>query len=221
MAIAFDNATRNVPSAGVTATFSHTVTGTNTVLIVFSNIQLNVNLSCTYAGVPMTQVYKQTTTVGNIYQHAFILINPATGANNVVLDTNAGSANWSAQMALSYTGCDQVTQPDSFNSTSFGPATGNDTIATTVVAAGCWLVFGLYPTNNDPDAVVAQNNQERLAGAGNAGDSNGTVSTGSISGGWHFAATDTNAIGVLSIAPSGAAAATTRDARKLTLLGVG
>lgn len=221
MAIAFDAATRFLPGTGTTATFAHTVTGSNTVLIVFSNIQVNNTLTCTYNGVSMTQVYKQTTNVGNIYQYAFILINPATGTNNVVL-TSGVSANWSAQMALSYTGCDQTTQPDSFNSTTFGPGTGNDTLSTTVVAANSWIVYGLYPTNNDPDAIVAQNNQQRLNGNGNAGDSNGTVSTGAISGGWHFALSDTNAIGAISIAPAaGGGGGTQRDARYLTLLGVG
>lgn len=200
MAIAYDNATRNLPATGSSVTFSHTVTGSNTCLVLFSNVQANLTLTATYAGVSMSLVYKQTTGIGNLYQHCFILAGAATGANNVVISGGTAGTVWSAQMALSYTGCKQTSQPDSFNSGNF-TGTGNKTVSTTVVASNCWTVYGVFPTNNDPDTVVTQNNQQRLNGNGNAGDSNATVSTGSIAGGWHWALTDDNAMGVVSIAP--------------------
>lgn len=202
MAIAFDAATRFLPSTGTTATFAHTVTGSNTLLVVFSNIQANNTLTATYNGVSMTQVFKQFSGTGSDYMYCFVLINPTTGTNNVVLTSGAGAGtNWSAQMALSYTGCKQTSQPDSSNSIQNGLGTGNQTVSTTVVAANCWTVYGLFPQNNDPSGVVTQNNQSRLTGNGNAGDSNATVSTGSIAGGWNFLLADNNAMGVVSIAP--------------------
>lgn len=198
MAIAFDNATRFVASTGTTATFAHTVTGSNTILIVYCCIQTNNTLTATYNGVSMTQVFKQFSGTGSDYLYAFILIAPTTGSNNVVL-TSGASTNWSASMALSYTGAAQSAQPDSFNSVQNGSGTGNMTVATTVVAANSWLSLAVFPQNNDPDSTVSCT--QRLTGNGNAADSNGTVGTGSQSAGWHWALTDNNAMGIMSIAP--------------------
>lgn len=205
---------------GSSVTFSHTVTGSNTCLVLFSNVQADLTLTATYNGVSMSLVYKQTTTIGLLYQHCFILPGAATGTNDIVISGGTAGTVWSAQLAQSYTGCKQTGQPDSFNSTSFA-GTGDNNVSTTVVADDCWTVYGLFPTNNDPSGVIGENNLERLNGNGNSGDSNGTVATGAIAGGWTFALADTDAIGVVSIAPAAAAAESGRDGRKLSLLGVG
>lgn len=204
-AIAFDNATRSLPATGATATFSHVVTGSNPTLVVYSNIQVDNTLTATYDGVSMTQVLKQATGFGTNFLYGFVLINPHTGTHNVVLTSGAGAGtNWSAQMALSYTGTNQSTQPDSFNgATQNVTGAADSTVATTVILPNSWLVFAEFPTDADPVSVVG--GTSRLTGNGAAADSNGTVSTGSQSVGFHWNVSDRHALGIMSISPTAAA----------------
>jgi hypothetical protein len=89
----------------------------------------------TYAGASMTLVAKETGgTARNAYLYS--LLNPASGANNVVI--NASHAHYILAGAADYTGFTQSGQPDAF-SVSFGGST-TETATLTTVADNCWVM---------------------------------------------------------------------------------
>jgi hypothetical protein len=184
MAIALD-ATGGSTANTDGLTFSHTCTGSSLILFVAVGIGNPTGVACsgvTYNGVAMTkvsEVYAQS----NIPVSLWYLINPATGAHNVVISTTGGGVSFTRGASASYTGAKQSGVPDSFNTFANGTAGTSQALSTTVVANNCWLVVAAY-ANGDVGAGtgVTQRNVEpssppRLL----IGDSNGTVATGSQS----------------------------------------
>ncbi len=140
--IAFDSSS-NFPVATVSsATFSHTTNGSDRIL--FVGVWVNANpgnnvTGATYAGVPMIQIGHHSFGSGNFGDYVFMLVNPALGANNVVVSLDSAQ-NISAQ-SVSYTGARQTGQPDNFISYGpGGPTTGIVTNSITTVADNSWLV---------------------------------------------------------------------------------
>lgn len=212
MAIAFDAVSGGKDNGGAVTsiTFSHTCTGANLVLVVVAyidNIGGTSITGVTYNGVAMTQV--ATVTGGTrVQSYSFILVNPATGAHNVVVSANQviGGNQQIAANSMSYTGCAQTGQPDSNGTNGLASSTvTNFPVSTTVVASNCWLVGG--GTENAGDIAGG------VAGAGTTyrgvvqfnqygADSNGTVGTGSQSLNWGRAGTSGDISGtVMSLAP--------------------
>ncbi len=139
MAIARDSTGSGTNGGSSPTTFSHTCTGSN--LILFVGVRTDVAVTgVTYAGVAMTKLNEISN--GGIASFWY-LINPSTGANNVVV-TGAG-AGYQQCAAVSYTGVKQSSFPDASNSATL---TGTPiTAAVTTIADNCWVV-GLGVDNN-------------------------------------------------------------------------
>jgi hypothetical protein len=199
MVIALDTGTNGGNTAGTSHTYAHTCTGSNLILFVSvaTNSASDLISGVTYNSVAMTLVDKQQGTSTN-YSYLFYLINPATGANNVVVSASSSCAIYSD--AVSYTGAKQSAQPDSSGK---GTSTGATlALSTTVVAANCWLVAsgcdfdGVYDTGG----LITLRGR---SGASGIGDSDGVVATGSQSLTWTTTPTSNPTSGVIaSFAPA-------------------
>lgn len=138
MAIAFD-AKSLATSNNVTAsplTFSHTCSGENRVLFVTITVNTNggyqaTNFSITYGGVAMTALdsayYNDVS--GKVY--TFYLVNPASGANNIVVSYTPGLAYYFNVHAISLTGVDQTNPIDVHGANTFTTNRPFDTTFTT------------------------------------------------------------------------------------------
>lgn len=168
MAIALDTST----SAGGAASWSHSCTGSNLVLVVSCYAITDTVTSVTYNGVSMTQINK-TSFPGSGRQGVYLyyLINPATGSNTVLVTGGTGLG------AASYTGAKQSGQPDAFASNSFSASPG--TCNVTVVGTGCWLVGALADPSGSESAGAGTTIRATDANGLAFADSNGTVGTGS------------------------------------------
>lgn len=210
-AVAFDTATDGtfVNGNGFTSlTWSATVTGANPIIIV------DVTKGCASGGVPSGVTYNGVALtlvtsvgwggVGPTITYMYYLINPSTGANNVVISFSSTVNCYVAGMSASYTGVSQVSFPDSSNSNS-GIGT-SISVSTTVVAANSWLVSVIGSNNG---TITSGTNctvriQNGAPGDGMA-DSNGTVSTGSQTATCTQGGTTTWAMITASLAPFTAA----------------
>lgn len=130
MAIALDSSTTGAGS------WSHTVAGSNTILIVCTVGDLTDTLtSITYNSVAMTLVGK-VQTLADRWQYMYYLLNPTAGTNTIQITGPA----FTSGAAISYTGVKQSAQPDASTTNNASAAT---TIVTslTVVAANSWAVI--------------------------------------------------------------------------------
>ncbi len=166
--------------SATSATWAHTVTGSDTLLIVGINRGQDLDdvTSVTYNGVAMTQLGKVDT--GSSFMYLYGLVAAATGANNIVVNwTNSGTVYCAA---ASYTGVSQTGLPDSAHADSGNSGTLTGT--TTVVAANCWLV-GFQRNESGTPLTAGAGTVVRKAVTGNTYiaviDSNTTVGTGSQS----------------------------------------
>lgn len=99
MAIALDATSSGQGTVGTTITFAHTCAA-NALLVVFVGSQDGVGApTVTYNSVAMTQIASTNT---NMSCYAFILLNPSSGANNVVVTKDSGTDY--AASAISFTG---------------------------------------------------------------------------------------------------------------------
>ena len=100
----------------------------------------NETISATYGGVAMTLITGSPLTEGvGEYISSFVLANPASGANDVVVTVLTTNDIYSR--AASYTGCNQTGQPDAQNTNT---STGTDlSVSVTTGVDNCWLV-GLF-----------------------------------------------------------------------------
>lgn len=182
-AIAFDNALNlGSSTTGTTLTVSFTVgSGSNRILFVGA-VGNNTGSAtdditgATYNGVAMTLIDK-TFVAADRYRYLFYLINPASGANNVVI-TSSTSDGFKAGSVASYTGASQTGQPDANGKNQ----DTNNTLTTTatVVASNSWTIMA---GGVGGGTAVASTGSTLRDTATNIGmfDSNGIVSTGSHS----------------------------------------
>lgn len=127
-------------------TWSHTCTGSNLILIAgFWAESSNTISGVTYNGVSMTQATLSGLTSGNNRVYLFYLVNPTTGANNIVA-TYANSGNLKYGIAESYTGAKQTGQPDAVANNVTNSATSLSNSPTTV-AANSWIAAIAYGGN--------------------------------------------------------------------------
>jgi hypothetical protein len=194
MAIAFD--TSVLPASG-TASWSHTCTGSNVLLVVATYSLGCYPPSATYGGVTMPIVIGPDQNFGgDSILTVFFLVNATPGTSTVAvsgLSTNVDVGFCCASMSLS--GVSQSGFPDSSSITTAIKSTPY-TLSTTVVASGCWLLaFGSsFPAGHSgsnnfgdslnspqfPSLTIAYGGTvSTLAGAFST--SNGTVSPGSNS----------------------------------------
>lgn len=215
MALAFDTSggdyEYNTSTSG--CTFNLTAGAANSIAILFVRFTYTGATSAwantpTVGGNSATQIGSDHTISGEQMFRAYYYLNPPTSSTAYLVTTDDINVNRDIGMqVLIYSDANQSGQPDSNASAN---ATGNLTLSTTVVAANCWLVSCARNIAVGPPTAGSGTT---IRGAGTeiafaAGDSNGTVGTGSQSMGWNAAASTTGGI-IVSIAPTAPVAALT------------
>lgn len=136
-AIAFDAGT-NGASGSSPLTFSHTVTGSDPILLVGVEINGTTSVSgITYNGVALTKI---NSIVNGVFTHElWYLSDPATGANDVVV-TTTGAVTLLNASAVSYTGASNPSSaiPDNDGVDQGSVGTGTNTIVS--VADNCFHI---------------------------------------------------------------------------------
>lgn len=229
MAIAHDADSNAGSTIGNVSTFSwsHTVTGSNPILVVgiFGNTGSSgyTVSGVTYNGVSLT--VQQTLLASSAYLTWIgYLIGPSTGTNTiqVTLSTAAGSGGPNVFAgATSFTGVDQVNPIDSAGTTQAGTSASTVTLNVTTANANAWIVDVVAdkynngtPTANSPQ--VAGYRSPNFAGSINGGTSYqgpvatpaSTSDTWTVAGGgtqtaWSLAAFSINPLSAATSPPFG------------------
>lgn len=178
MAIARDAFTNGAFVSGTSRTFSHTCSGSDRILFVhaFHNTTADLITGATYGGTAMTLVAKFSPG-GSRYLYLFALINPATGANDVVISASSSTAI--GGNAFSYTGVSQTGQPEVYATDIDTASTINTSITT--ITDNSWIAMVTLGNNEAPTASTGATlyGQNSVYNDADVFDSNGTVSTGS------------------------------------------
>ena len=178
MPIAFD-AVSVANTNATSSTWAHTCTGSDRILYVGvgTDASGDVITGATYNGVSMTQVDKQQmASAATRFAYLFMLVNPASGVNNIVVSANA---NHNIRTdAVSYTGAKQTGQPDASNKGTTASTT-EQSVAVTVVAAGSWIVAFGQSINATPVAGTGLTSRGTEGINCRIGDSNTALSAGS------------------------------------------
>lgn len=208
MAIALaDTPTYGGFAVATSLTFGYTIGAANSLLLVAVQADFNdVVTGATYNGSALTLIDKVSQNAGTVrWIYLFYLKNPATGTHNVVVSASGGV--FIQGYAVSYSGADMTTQPDSFAHESGSSGTSN-AYDTTVVAANCWLVlFAHVGSGGTQGPVTAGSGTRRVSDTDfNSAaliDSNATVGTGSQNLTANWAVTGVFAGIIASIAADG------------------
>lgn len=219
MAIAFvAAATGDSGGASTTVTSNITSLGSDRFAFIESRSNSNTNdlSSVTYDGAPASLLGTYSISANDrVWVHD--VINPSTTTNAAVISTWSSSHVVNNRVTV-YSGAKQTGQPEA---QGVGTVSGATTITASVVtvSANAWHLAAM---RNDQGGFTITGGTDRIAG-GNAliiADNGPIIPTGatSIVGTW----SGSGGGGYLSIAIAEATAATsTRDARYLTLIGVG
>lgn len=193
MAIAFDTAT-NVPaiSAVTSKTFAHTCTGSNLILIVavtHDNYPARSISGITYNGVAMTFQGRATNTQNT---EIWTLINPSTGANNVVISWTGGAVSGGAA-AISLTGVDATGSGVGATNSATG-SSNSPSVSLITTLANSWIIdaYGAnnYSTNTPNGSQVSRYNFNDNDVGTISGSSLPTTTIGSYSMGWSLSASE-------------------------------
>jgi hypothetical protein len=175
--------------------------------------------SCSVAAASATDVGEAPTGDQNSeWIKMYFLASPTSGNNTITIGGGGGTALDTGFVWTAYSG---LTSPKDSSSAVNKITTTALAITTSVVAANCWAV-GAF-ANQGASVTSFTNGVGRIFAVPNDGvgivDSNATVATGSNT----ITINQTNQLsnGILASFPTIAATGTTRDARMLTLLGVG
>lgn len=213
MAIAFDaSGAGNNAGATNTASWSHTCSGSNRILLVLASQGGSTTqdiTGVTYNSVAMTKISEFYETSSSSISSWWYLIAPATGSNTVQI--TSGSSRPLRGMSVSYTGAAQTGQPDAHTDRSDIAAATSSTTSTTTVADNCWVLIG-GRTATGANITASTNVTGRQFGSeGNyflVGDSNAVVTpAGNLSQTLNYASSTASEVGSVSIAPSLTAAA--------------
>lgn len=179
-AIAFDVANAQANTTTSPKTYSHTVTGSNNIILIGNqNVPgtTDLNTAVTYNAVSATFLNYVTQGAGcnaDLWQ----LTGPATGANTVSVTFTSTNLD---VISASYSGAKQSGQPDATNTTTQASGTSITTTVTTV-AANCWIVGRASNGSTAPTAGTGATARANNAGAGGLWiDSNGPLSAGANS----------------------------------------
>lgn len=154
MSIAYDNSTDGGNVTATSLTFAHTnTTLENRLLWVFiellSDASSNKLTSVTYGGAAMT-VISSNAPDGSTTAYLAYLINPASGANNVVITRT--DSNGIFGMASSYYASKQSGTPGGQTSNNGNP---NVSLSVTTIAQDEWLFFGGYGSGSETITVTS------------------------------------------------------------------
>ena len=207
MAIAGNNATNGFAAASTSLTVSHNCSaGSNVALFSAVECQAGDNVTgVTYNGASMTQVGKLATGVASYENYIYSKVAPTSGANNIVVSCS-GSRTLIC-LSKDYTGVDQTTPAEAYNSTSTTGSPG--TVSVTTLTNNAWIfgtirVNASVPTSNGTNTVSVTNS------ASDVGfrlyDSNAALTpAGSYSLNWNFSSSQLYGAQIISIKPAGAA----------------
>lgn len=169
MAIALDATASSAGTTWTSHTLSHTCTWSDRILF-WSTLLISTSddlTSVTYNSVAMTRIAHVWSAGERIY--LYYLINPSTGANNIVATTT--SSNTMYAESASYTGAKQSAQPDSSNTNAYTTQTNMST-STTTVADNSWLV-GVFRSSTTATAAAGTTLRAGVNTTIQIGDSNG------------------------------------------------
>lgn len=205
MPIAFDAASSGNTGSAASLTIAHTVTGSNTILWVGAETVHTADhiTGVTYNGIAMTRIGGlQAGGSTNVWSYLYMLVAPASGANNVIISVSPDvpiKAN-----CASYSGALQTGQPDASGTNSATTGTSLSKAITTI-ADNCWLVSTIV---NDAGVNTAGSNTLKRADGGTEtaiGDSDASMTPpGSFSQAWTFPSAK-SAMCVASMSPAPAA----------------
>lgn len=223
MAIAFDNSALKQQNAATSASWTHTVTGSNTVGIMGVTFAAGTDVSGTptWNGVNMTLLLSLS--VGGATfdkSYLYYIVNPGTGTITV---NNTGGANYIYCGSLSYTGVDQTTPVDASGT---GTATGTSiTKSLTTTIDNDWLVSFFVGATGGLFLTAGTNTALRVNSGGSwnvLGDSNAAETpAGSFSQACNASGSETLGALVMSIVPvGGVPAAKVFPLSNLLLMGV-
>ena len=179
MAIAFDAYTGQADNSTTSQTISHTCTGSDRLILVsfITNNTTDIITGVTYNGVSMTKLKQQASASPAYLAYTWGLLNPASGANNVVVSASSASLIWTN--VCSYTGVLQSGLPDATS----GASNTSDTVwssTLTTIADNAW-------------------HHTQVRGSATLAASAGTTKRGEPSGGTQSAAFDSGG----AITPAG------------------
>ena len=217
MAIAFDATANGAVNPGTSVTFSHTCTGSNLILLLgISYYQSTTDdiTAVTYNTVAMTRIITVTnSTSPTQISFLYYLLNPATGANDVVVSKT--SSVDTRIVSASYTGAKQSGQADASGSATATATSISKSVTT--IDDNCWMISFAMMDNpiSASTGTTARNTNTTYAGLG---DSNGVITpAGAYSMAWSAGSSSNASLVQASISP----AVATLAVRLKSLLGVG
>jgi uncharacterized repeat protein (TIGR01451 family) len=204
--VAYDNASSAQSQSNNPITFAHTTgTGSNRLLVVgFVMKDPKTVTSITYNGVALTKAGAIANT-SNVEVQIWYLVNPASGANNVVVNWAGGTVSHVG--AATFTGVHQTAPLGTFVSNK---NTGADTTPNVTVSSSTGdLVFDVMGARNpllDSTVGAGQTARWNLNAGGNALVSGGSTEPGggSVNMGWTLSTPGLWAIGAVPIKPAAA-----------------
>lgn len=174
MAIAYDAFSDGGLSSSVTSlSWSHTCTGSNRLLVVgiIGDTTSDKLTGVTYAGVAMTLIAKLQMP-SNTWQYLYYLLNPTSGANNIVA-TGGSTMNVLGGQGVSYTGVKQSSQPDGY--TTATPTATSCVTTITTTADNCWAVTMGRCTGVAPSTTATGGVNRGVSSYQGMFDSNGVI----------------------------------------------
>lgn len=210
MAIAYDATSNTTEQLTVSsASFSHTCTGSNTVLAVGisardTTLGNRTVSSVTYNGVALTKARSDDNGL-SARSELWYLLNPTTGANTVVV-TMGGTCAGIICGGVSLTGVRGASQPDASNGFTSGAAT-TATCNVTTVKDNSWVIDILRTTNTGTGYSVGGSQTQRWLVTGgsqlNAGMSTQGPKTpaGSTTDSWSWTTSVSAALTSVSFSP--------------------
>lgn len=205
MAIAFD-AQSNSTTTGYTnfgtspKTLSHTVTGSNTALLVWVFADDGDRVTgVTYNGVSMTLIRKRARYDANQQMYLYALANPSTGANNISVSFTSTITNGMIA-GVSYTGVHQTTPVEAYADDSQSSA--NASVSVTTLTDNAWIVGMLQAGGSTISAGSGTTLRGGATNSAISSDSNGAKTpTGSYSQAYSHSSNDWTCI-VASLKPA-------------------
>lgn len=156
MAIAFDSAVAFNSSGTSSVTFSHTISGSNTILFVHGEGSQGptATLTATYNGVSMTELGHSIDNTGTgVPTYLFYMVNPPTGAHNVVVSSSNVSVSGSS---VSYTGVKQTLPISVSNTTALNSTTSSMSKSITTINDKSWVIMAFRTGSGN--AITAGSN---------------------------------------------------------------
>lgn len=210
--------TFEVTASTTTATWSHTVAGSNRFLWISIQYRggggTNPATGVTYNGVALTFIRADSgtgTNTGGIYRNElWYLIAPATGAHNVIVTFTGDTSSTNGRVALAAVSLTEVDQSNPINIHGGRTGIGTDASVTLITnVPNCWILSSLSEDQSsqlpsDPVGTPANNdwNLQPSFFFEAVGDHKATTTAGSNTIGWFTASSFDFFASAVAIAPA-------------------